>query len=117
MQLFEQDHLRFIWLSLLWDETLGDSNICVAVLDGPIDRSHLCFNGAKLNYIETKVSDIPSSGVAFGEGFIDNKRDKWTNNQTKSEKSGLTSSAIAIDTKAQTGSIKVFALIERMLTI
>jgi hypothetical protein len=67
MQLLEQDLniLDLFGLSLLWDENLGDSNICVAVLDGPIDRSHLCFNGAKLNYIETLVSDIPSSGVAL----------------------------------------------------
>ncbi len=26
----------------------GDSSICVAVLDGPVDQAHPCFQGANL---------------------------------------------------------------------
>jgi hypothetical protein len=35
----------------LWRETLGDSRVCVAVLDGPVDLSHPCFRGADLLHI------------------------------------------------------------------
>ncbi len=33
----------------------GDSNICVAVLDGPVDRTHPCFQGADLTYLPSLV--------------------------------------------------------------
>src|SRR5437764_962139 len=29
-------------------QTLGDERICIAVLDGPVDLAHPCFDGAKL---------------------------------------------------------------------
>lgn len=32
----------------LWSQTRGDSHVCVAVLDGPVDLSHPCFRGARL---------------------------------------------------------------------
>lgn len=35
----------------------GDSSICVAVLDGPVDRNHPCFQGADLTYLPTLVQE------------------------------------------------------------
>lgn len=32
----------------LWNETLGDPRICIAILDGPVDLSHPCFQGADI---------------------------------------------------------------------
>jgi hypothetical protein len=32
----------------LWEKTSGDSQICVAVLDGLVDRDHACFAGSDL---------------------------------------------------------------------
>lgn len=29
-------------LKQLWDETLGDPRVCIAVLDGPVDTAHPC---------------------------------------------------------------------------
>jgi len=48
--------------SQLWEETLGDERICIAVLDGPVDRSHHAFKGAKLrdvagSYAATEASE------------------------------------------------------------
>ena len=42
----------------LWLESLGDSSVCVAVLDGPVDQSHPCFNGANLTRLSTLVSGV-----------------------------------------------------------
>ena len=36
----------------LQGETLGDRRILVAVLDGPVDRGHPCFEGAELSGCE-----------------------------------------------------------------
>src|SRR5258707_929946 len=49
-------------LSDLWSETLGDPRISVAVLDGPVDQSHPCFNGAQFNSLPTLASDIAGGG-------------------------------------------------------
>lgn len=35
--------------------SLGDSSICIAVLDGPVDQNHPCFQGADLTYLPTLV--------------------------------------------------------------
>ena len=35
----------------------GDSSICVAVLDGPVDQAHPCFQGANLTYLPTLVQE------------------------------------------------------------
>src|SRR5690349_13878189 len=43
-------------LDELWKETLGDSNICIAVLDGQADLSHPCFINTKLTTIDTIAS-------------------------------------------------------------
>ena len=49
-------------LDLFWAQTLGDPRIRIAVLDGPIDRSHPCFAGARLEHLPT------TSESACGEG-------------------------------------------------
>lgn len=43
-------------LKQLWAESLGDPNVCVAVLDSTVDQTHPCFKGARLSWIETLVS-------------------------------------------------------------
>ncbi|MCP2729475.1 S8 family peptidase [Limnofasciculus baicalensis] len=40
----------------------GDPSICVAVLDGPVDRTHPCFQGADITYLPTLVK---------GEAMVD----------------------------------------------
>ena len=49
-------------LSSLWSETLGDPNICIAVLDGPVDQSHPSFDDSQLTKIQTLVTDKVGSG-------------------------------------------------------
>lgn len=52
------DHLREpsdlydLGISRLWAETRGDPSVSVAVLDGPVDVSHPCFDGARLTQID-----------------------------------------------------------------
>ena len=36
---------------------LGHPDICIAVLDGPVDRNHPCFDGANLTVLPTLVAD------------------------------------------------------------
>ncbi|MFZ4678387.1 MAG: PatA/PatG family cyanobactin maturation protease, partial [Nodosilinea sp.] len=36
---------------------LGHPEICIAVLDGPVDRNHPCFDGANLTVLPTLVAD------------------------------------------------------------
>jgi hypothetical protein len=33
-------------LQLLWNDSLGDPEIVIGVLDGPVDTSHPCFQGS-----------------------------------------------------------------------
>nr|QGA72587.1 MusA [Desmonostoc sp. PCC 7906] len=47
-------------LTHLWEQTLGKPEICVAVLDGLVDRSHVCFQGADLREIPGMVESIPN---------------------------------------------------------
>lgn len=49
-------------LSALWRQTLGDPEICVAVLDGLVDETHPCFQGAKLTRLPTLVTDTAGNG-------------------------------------------------------
>lgn len=37
-------------LKKLWVQTQGDPKICVAILDGIVDQSHACFDGAVGRY-------------------------------------------------------------------
>ncbi len=55
-------------LTSLWTESQGDPRICVAVLDGPVDQSHPCFDGANLTRLPTLVSDVAGSGLMSGHG-------------------------------------------------
>ncbi len=52
----------------LWAETLGDPEICIAVLDGPVDRAHPSFRGAHLTQVETLVSGQADQGPACQHG-------------------------------------------------
>lgn len=49
-------------------ETRGDPRICIAVLDGPVDLSHPCFTGARLELVETLVSGDAGDDVASHHG-------------------------------------------------
>jgi len=52
----------------LWDESMGVPGICVAVLDGPVDQSHPCFEGANLTRLPTLVSGVADRGSASQHG-------------------------------------------------
>ncbi|MFD0319322.1 cyanobactin maturation protease PatG family protein [Streptomyces flavalbus] len=43
-------------------ESLGDTEVCIAVLDGPVDLSHPCFAGADLTRIDTLVQSPAGPG-------------------------------------------------------
>lgn len=55
-------------LAALCEETLGDPRICIAVLDGPVDRSHPCFAEARLTELPTLVSEAPGDGRMAAHG-------------------------------------------------
>lgn len=55
-------------LNSLWAESMGDPHVCVAVLDGPVDQSHPCFDDANLTRLPTLVSDVAGSGLMSGHG-------------------------------------------------
>lgn len=50
-------------LQALHAETLGDPRVCVAILDGPVDLSHPCFEGADLQRIPTLVGEAAGAGL------------------------------------------------------
>ncbi|AFW96261.1 subtilisin-like protease AcyA [Anabaena sp. 90] len=53
----------------LWDLTQGDSQICVAVLDGLVDQSHNCFNAANLTRLPTLIQgEATANGSMSGHG-------------------------------------------------
>lgn len=56
-------------LQKLWSETLGDSGICIALLDGGVDLSHKSLAGADLTRIETLVSCGADDGPAAKHGI------------------------------------------------
>lgn len=49
----------------LWEKTAGDSQVCVAVLDGLVDQAHACFAGANLQRLPTLVQEELSSTGAM----------------------------------------------------
>ena len=53
-------------LKKIWSETQGNPQICVAILDGPVDQSHPCFNGANLE--TNSNAETPSTGLMSGHG-------------------------------------------------
>src|SRR5258708_3754781 len=44
-------------IGALWERTLGDARICIAVLDGPADLTHPCFEGADLRRLDSYWTD------------------------------------------------------------
>lgn len=50
----------------LWSETQGNPQICVAILDGPVDLSHPCFDGANLEI--NSYAETASTGLMSGHG-------------------------------------------------
>jgi cyanobactin maturation PatA/PatG family protease len=55
-------------LKWFWNKSRGDPNICIAVLDGPVDQSHPCFDGASLVQLPTLVSGVADQGFASQHG-------------------------------------------------
>ncbi|ETX08109.1 MAG: hypothetical protein ETSY2_07315 [Candidatus Entotheonella gemina] len=47
---------------------MGDPGICIAILDGPVDVSHPCFNGASLTPVQTLISGAVDQGPASQHG-------------------------------------------------
>jgi cyanobactin maturation PatA/PatG family protease len=55
-------------LRTLRREVRGDPEVCVAVLDGPVDLSHPCFRGGDLTRVGTLAPDVPGAGAMSGHG-------------------------------------------------
>lgn len=55
-------------LQQLWAETLGHPDICLAILDGPVDQTHPSLQSARLTRIETVVSGNADRGPAARHG-------------------------------------------------
>lgn len=55
-------------LQALWAQTLGDPRITIAVLDGPVDRSHPSLVDADLTDVETLIPGTPDAGPASQHG-------------------------------------------------
>lgn len=49
-------------LKSCWAESLGDPQVCVAILDGPVDEHHPCFQGVKLSRLPSTVSESAGQG-------------------------------------------------------
>ena len=54
-------------LKSLWAETKGDREICIAILDGAVDRSHPCLREAQLSVLKT-LSSNTEGGTASEHG-------------------------------------------------
>lgn len=53
----------------IWEKTQGNSEICVAVLDGLVDQSHPCFAGASLTRLSSLVDGVATpTGMMSGHG-------------------------------------------------
>lgn len=57
-----------IGLRELWEETRGDPRIVIAILDGPVDRSHGSLAAADLRILETLSSGEPVEGAPTHHG-------------------------------------------------
>src|SRR5437867_9326538 len=49
-------------LHLADDDILGHPDVCIAVLDGPVDMTHPCFAGADLTRLDTLVQEPAVQG-------------------------------------------------------
>jgi cyanobactin maturation PatA/PatG family protease len=52
----------------LWAETTGSPDICIAVLDGPVDVAHACFAGAQVEMLETHKPIDADDALAMQHG-------------------------------------------------
>lgn len=50
------------------EQNVGNADICVAVLDGPVDLAHPCFNKAKITTVDTLVSNVADNGPSTHHG-------------------------------------------------
>ncbi len=57
-------------LAPLWNETLGDPRVAIAVLDGPVDVAHPCFVGTDLSVLPTLVGNQSAGGAARSHGTM-----------------------------------------------
>lgn len=64
----ETTHSEINGLEELQAQTLGDPEICIAVLDGAVDGTHPCFAGADLTYLPTLVTDGAGAGPMSAHG-------------------------------------------------
>ena len=55
-------------LEELWRETRGEPEVCVAILDGPVDLSHPCFDAARLTSLNPHGSAESGLGFASQHG-------------------------------------------------
>ena len=55
-------------LDRLWSKAKGNPEICVAILDGPVDQTHPCFQDANLERVPTLISETASAGLMSGHG-------------------------------------------------
>ncbi|ODQ94741.1 hypothetical protein BHQ17_07955 [Mycolicibacterium holsaticum] len=55
-------------LSALRDQIPPNPDICVAILDGPVDLGHPCFRGATLRRVDTLVGDQAGPGPMSAHG-------------------------------------------------
>ncbi|SDH28873.1 MULTISPECIES: S8 family serine peptidase [unclassified Duganella] len=55
-------------LQALWGETLGHPEICIAILDGPVDLAHACFDGAQIEEVATLASSAVGNDPASQHG-------------------------------------------------
>jgi cyanobactin maturation PatA/PatG family protease len=52
----------------IWAQTHGDERVCVAILDGPVDRSHPSLRDAKLQHLDGPAPAQPDTGPASRHG-------------------------------------------------
>lgn len=52
----------------IMEQIEGDANICIAVLDGPVDLTHPCFDKANITQLDSLVSDVAKDGPAAKHG-------------------------------------------------
>jgi len=55
-------------LQALWSKTMGNSEICIAILDGPVDHSHPSVSEANLSQFDSLVSGKAGNDLASQHG-------------------------------------------------
>ena len=56
------------YLASLLAQSQGEPEIVVAILDGPVNLSHECFQGANLKQLDSSASGLAISGPALRHG-------------------------------------------------